>query len=36
LKDAYLRWLNPANFDSAGAQKLRLSELTARFVHASG
>ncbi|MEJ0085820.1 MAG: GNAT family protein [Pseudomonadota bacterium] len=32
LKDAYLRWLDPANFDAAGLQKLRLSELTARFV----
>ena len=36
LKDAYLRWLDPANFDPAGAQKLRLSELTAPFVHAGG
>jgi RimJ/RimL family protein N-acetyltransferase len=34
LKDAYLRWLDPANFDAAGAQKLRLSGLTAPFVHA--
>jgi RimJ/RimL family protein N-acetyltransferase len=34
LKDAYLRWLDPGNFDAAGAQKLRLSELTAPFVHA--
>lgn len=36
LKDAYLRWLDGANFDAAGGQKTRLSELTARFVHASG
>ena len=34
LRDAYLRWLDPANFDATGAQKLRLSELTARFVSA--
>jgi len=34
LKDAYLRWLEPANFDAAGRQKLRLSELTAPYVHA--
>ena len=34
LKDAYLRWLDPANFDAAGAQKLKLSALTAPFVHA--
>jgi RimJ/RimL family protein N-acetyltransferase len=33
LRDAYLRWLDPANFDAAGRQKLRLSALTARFVH---
>ncbi len=32
LQDAYLRWLDPANFDAAGKQKLRLSELTAPFV----
>jgi hypothetical protein len=32
LKDAYLRWLDPANFDTAGKQKLRLSGLTAPFV----
>ena len=32
LQDAYLRWLDPANFDAAGRQKLRLSELTAPFV----
>jgi RimJ/RimL family protein N-acetyltransferase len=32
LKDAYLRWLDPANFDADGRQKLRLSELTAKFV----
>ena len=34
LNDAYLRWLSEDNFDAGGAQKLRLSELTAPFVHA--
>lgn len=34
LEDAYLRWLDPANFDERGTQELRLSELTAPFVHA--
>ena len=33
LKNAYSRWLDPGNFDASGAQKLRLSELTAPFVH---
>ncbi len=32
LQDAYLRWLDPANFDAGGRQKTRLSELTAPFV----
>ncbi len=32
LRQAYLRWLDPGNFDAAGRQKLRLSELTAPFV----
>ena len=32
LKDAYLRWLDQSNFDAAGRQQLRLSELTAPFV----
>ena len=36
LREAYLRWLEPANFDAAGAQKLKLSELTAPYVHATG
>jgi len=34
LQDAYLRWLDPANFDADGRQKLRLSALTAPFVWA--
>jgi RimJ/RimL family protein N-acetyltransferase len=33
LKDAYLRWLDPGNFDADGRQKLKLSALTAPFVH---
>ncbi len=32
LQDAYLRWLDPANFDAQGRQKTRLSALTAPFV----
>jgi RimJ/RimL family protein N-acetyltransferase len=36
LRDAHLRWLDPGNFDAAGNQKLRLSELTAPFVRARG
>jgi hypothetical protein len=36
LIDAYDRWLDPANFDSAGRQKTRLSELTAPVVKAWG
>jgi len=35
LKAAYLRWLDPANFDAGGAQKLKLSRLTAPFVYAA-
>ena len=34
LKEAYRRWLDPANFDAEGRQKLKLSELTAPFVRA--
>ncbi len=34
LKQAYLRWLEPANFDAAGRQKSSLSALTAPFVQA--
>jgi len=36
LGDAYLRWLDGANFDAAGAQKQKLSALTAPFVHDAG
>ena len=31
-QDAYLAWLAPENFDAAGVQKLRLSDLTAPIV----
>jgi RimJ/RimL family protein N-acetyltransferase len=34
LKAAYERWLDPANFDSNGRQKSKLSDLTAPFVYA--
>jgi len=34
LQDAYLRWLDPSNFDANGRQRQKLSLLTARFVHA--
>lgn len=34
LQDAYLRWLDPGNFDAQGRQRARLSDLTAPFVHA--
>ncbi|KAF4146696.1 putative N-acetyltransferase domain-containing protein [Phytophthora infestans] len=34
LKKAFERWLDSNNFDEEGQQKLRLSELTAPFVHA--
>jgi RimJ/RimL family protein N-acetyltransferase len=29
LERAFLRWLDPANFDAQGNQRLRLSDLTA-------
>jgi hypothetical protein len=28
LERAFLRWLDPENFDSGGGQRVRLSELT--------
>jgi RimJ/RimL family protein N-acetyltransferase len=34
LQDAYRQWLDPGNFDAAGRQKLRLSDLTVPFVAA--
>ena len=36
LEQAYLRWLDPANFDARGNQRLRLSELTAPVVKRRG
>ncbi|KAG3107587.1 hypothetical protein PI124_g2686 [Phytophthora idaei] len=35
LKSSFERWLEPSNFDGYGQQKLKLSELTAPFVHAT-
>ena len=32
LKDAYLHWLNPSNFDENGKQRTRLSELTRPII----
>ena len=32
LKGAYLQWLDASNFDAAGTQKRKLSELTAPYV----
>ena len=34
LDAAYRRWLADDNFDARGEQKVRLSDLTAPFVHA--
>jgi RimJ/RimL family protein N-acetyltransferase len=36
LERAYLLWLDDANFDAAGRQRRKLSELTAPFVHERG
>jgi len=36
LNDAFQRWLDPANFDEHGAQRTRLSELTAPLLKARG
>ncbi|OWZ13355.1 hypothetical protein PHMEG_00013334 [Phytophthora megakarya] len=35
LNDAYKRWLKPSNFDANWQQILRLSTLTAPFLHAT-
>ncbi|KAG6611496.1 Gcn5-related n-acetyltransferase [Phytophthora cinnamomi] len=35
LKDACERWLTASNFNEDGQQTLKLSELTAPFVHAT-
>jgi len=36
LQAAFVRWLDPANFDDAGRQRLRLSDLTASVVKQNG
>jgi RimJ/RimL family protein N-acetyltransferase len=36
LRQAFLAWLAPANFDSAGRQRTRLSELTKPILASSG
>lgn len=36
LSAAFDRWLDPANFDPAGRQRARLSELTRPLLHATG
>jgi RimJ/RimL family protein N-acetyltransferase len=36
LKAAFLRWLDPANFDMEGRQRLRLSELTGPILKQRG
>ena len=36
LQDAYTRWLNPANFDAEGKQRLRLSALTSAILKRRG
>ena len=36
LRQAFLTWLDPANFDSAGQQRLRLSDLTCPILKNAG
>lgn len=36
LQEAYLQWLDPANFDESGSQRTRLSELTAPLLTTHG
>jgi RimJ/RimL family protein N-acetyltransferase len=36
LQEAFTRWLDPANFDEAGRQRLRLSELTGPILKRRG
>jgi len=36
LERAFLRWLDPANFDAQGIQRLRLSDLTAPTLRSRG
>jgi RimJ/RimL family protein N-acetyltransferase len=36
LEDAFLRWLDPANFDERGKQRIRLTDLTAPILKHRG
>jgi len=36
LRDAFEKWLDPANFDEEGRQRLRLSDLTAPILKQIG
>src|SRR5262249_22948813 len=36
LQEAFTRWLDPANFDESGRQRLRLSELTGPILKKRG
>jgi RimJ/RimL family protein N-acetyltransferase len=36
LEEAFLRWLDPANFDANGRQRIRLSELTGPLLYQRG
>jgi RimJ/RimL family protein N-acetyltransferase len=36
LKAAFLRWLDPSNFDARGRQRMRLSDLTAPIIKRQG
>jgi RimJ/RimL family protein N-acetyltransferase len=36
LREAFLIWLSPANFDAQGRQRTRLSQLTARLLPGAG
>ncbi|HEX4610372.1 MAG TPA: GNAT family protein, partial [Urbifossiella sp.] len=36
LREAFRAWLDPANFDAAGRQRVRLSEVTGPIVKARG
>lgn len=36
LRDAFLRWLDPANFDGQGKQRVRLSSLTSSILKQRG
>ena len=36
LKDAFLRWLNPSNFNARGKQRIRLADLTAPILKQRG